>query len=308
VNVEHGDRRRVCNTAVEMDFGGRARLSLQVSRPYFWLVTVWLYLLPTGQQYALLSEGSFWLGLAYCTYPLNLLVYLMNDMSDVKVDKHNQRKGGSGTGAKASVAALRELAGWTIGAQVPFLLCFVLLWGPIAVPWLLSVVFVNWLYNFGPRLSSNYAPLDLLCPCGYLLVIPLSAALNRVPLPAARCWAHTLFLVVRTQLWLQTFDLDTDAAGGRRTTAVLLGLRPAQLLLALLLAGELAFVLTHFSDWALQSFSAASLLLLALQVAFAPVPGSGRPLSRATIERTFLVMGLGGLGLMAQVWLNGAFL
>ena len=48
-----------------------------------------------------------------------------------------------------------------------------LLWGTIAVLWLLSVVFVNWLYNFGPRLSSNYPPLDLFCPCGYILVIPL---------------------------------------------------------------------------------------------------------------------------------------
>ena len=155
------------------DTSGLGLLSLKVSRPYFWLVTVWLYLLPTGQAFGVFGTGSFWLGLAYCTYPLNLLVYLMNDVSDVKVDEHNLRKGGSGTGAKASSARLRQLVGWTVAVQLPFLLAFVHLWGAIAVPWLLCVVFVNWLYNFGPRLSSHYAPLDLFCPCGYILVIPL---------------------------------------------------------------------------------------------------------------------------------------
>jgi len=284
-------------------------LSLKVSRPYFWLVTVWLYLLPTGRGYGMLASGRFWLGLAYCTYPLNLLVYLMNDMSDVKVDEHNQRKGsGSGTGAKASATALRGLVKWAAAVQLPFLLCFALLWGLIAVPWLLSVVLVNWLYNYGPRLSSNYAPLDLFCPCGYILVIPLSAALNRVPLPPARGWVHTVFLIVRTQLWLQTFDLPTDARAGRRTTAVLLGLRGSQMLLLLILVAELCFVLTQFGDWALQSFSVASLLLLVLQAALAPPPGSSVQLSHETINRTFLVMGFGGVGLMAQVWVNGAFL
>ena len=102
----------------------------------------------------------------------------------------------------------------------------------VAAPWLAAVVLVNWLYNYGPRLSSNYAPLDLLCPCGYLLVIPLSCWLNGLPLPPARAWAHTVFFIVRSQLWIQTFDLDSDGRAGRRTTAVVLGLRRAlQLLL-----------------------------------------------------------------------------
>ena len=61
------------------------------------------------------------------------------------------------------------------------------------------------------------------------------------------------------------------------------------------------------SDWALQSFSAASLLLLMLQIRFVPAPGSASQLPTKTMNRTFLVMGLGGLGLMGQVWVNGAF-
>ncbi|KAL1528246.1 hypothetical protein AB1Y20_009604 [Prymnesium parvum] len=284
------------------------RASLQVSRPYFWLVTVWLYLLPTGQHLALLRSPTFWLGLVYCTYPLNLLVYLMNDLSDVHVDQHNPRKGGAGTGAKASYHTLRALVPWAVAVQLPFLLYFLVRWGAIAAPWLLGVIFVNWLYNYGPRLSSNYPPLDLFCPCGYILVVPLSVGLNGVPVPPLRAWVHVLFLVVRTQLWLETFDLNTDRMAGRRTTAVVLGMGKAQAMLAVVLAAELVFVLVCFSDWALQSFSAASLLLVALQVRFASSRDGGNGLSAEAMSRTFLIMGIAGLGLTGQVWVNGGFL
>ena len=80
---------------------------LKLSRPYFWLVTCWLYLLPTGRRFDLLGSGSFWCGLAYSTLPLNLLCYLMNDLSDVEVDQHNPRKGGPLLGIRASTPALQ---------------------------------------------------------------------------------------------------------------------------------------------------------------------------------------------------------
>ncbi|KAL3915721.1 MAG: hypothetical protein SGPRY_007111, partial [Prymnesium sp.] len=148
-----------------------ASLALRVSRPYFWLVTTWLYLLPTGRNSSLFLTPPFWVGLLYSTLPLNLLVYLMNDLSDVQLDAHSARKGGVGTGAKAGYAALRGLVGLTVALQLPFLFYFTTVWGAIAIPWHLAVFLVNWLYNYGPRLSSQYAPLDLFCPCGYMLVI-----------------------------------------------------------------------------------------------------------------------------------------
>ena len=217
--------------------------SLVVSRPYFYLVTLWLYLLPTGGRFELLSSpfgGPFWVGFAYCTYPLNLLCYLMNDLSDVDVDRENPRKGGVIFGCRGTAAELRSVVPLAVAANVACLVYFARRLGAlVAAPWLAAVVLVNWLYNYGPRLSSNYAPLDLLCPCGYLLVIPLSCWLNGLPLPPARAWAHTVFFIVRSQLWIQTFDVEMDRASGRRTTAVLLGHGGAQLLLALVLAAEL---------------------------------------------------------------------
>ena len=111
------------------------------------------------------------------------------------------------------------------------------------------------------------------------------------------------------QLWIQTFDIQTDAEAGRRNTAVRLGLLGSRLLLAVLLLGETAFVWYAFTDWALRSFSASSVGLLALQVALARASGSApsTELTPETINTTFAVLGLGGVGLMVQVWMNIAF-
>ena len=104
---------------------------LKLSRPYFWLVTFWLYLLPTGRRFDLLSSGWFWCGLAYCTLPLNLLCYLMNDLSDVEVDQHNPRKGGPLLGIRAGAPALQAAVRWTAAAQLPFLLLFAASFGAV---------------------------------------------------------------------------------------------------------------------------------------------------------------------------------
>lgn len=280
--------------------------SVKVSRPYFWLVTLWLYLLPTGQRYDLWARGRFWVGLLYCTMPLNLLCYLMNDLSDVQVDEMNPRKGGVLlVGVRARAAALRTAVPWAVAMQFGFLAAICCVCGTIkTVLWFGCVVLVNWMYNFGPRLSSRYAPLDLICPCGYMLVIPLSCALNALPLPALRAWVHTLFFILRSQLWIQTFDIAHDALNGRQTSAVLLGLRGARMLLAVFLVAESAYVHAYFADWALRSFSLASLVLLAMQVA---VGKAAEKPSAVTINATFIILGLGGYGLLVQVWLNGAF-
>lgn len=176
-------------------------LLLRVSRPYYYLVTLWLYLMPTGGHYELLTTPTFWLGFAYCTLPLNLLCYWMNDLADVAVDRDNARKGGHLLGAKENAARLRSIGYVVALMQPPFLIAFSLVCGARIWPWFGGVVLVNWLYNFGPQLSSGrHAPLDLACPCGYLLVVYLGSWLNGLPPPPSRSWAHAALLVVRTQV------------------------------------------------------------------------------------------------------------
>lgn len=70
---------------------------VQVSRPGWWLVTVWLYIAPTGQRWDLLTSSTFWLGLLYVCFPINLMVYGINDYADFfhgdDLDGQNDRKG-----------------------------------------------------------------------------------------------------------------------------------------------------------------------------------------------------------------------
>ena len=89
-----------------------------VSRPYYWLVTLWLYLLPTGGRAELFGQLPFWLGFCYCTLPLNLMCYLMNDLADHLVDADNPRKGGMLLGAKAELLRLRAAVPHTAALQL----------------------------------------------------------------------------------------------------------------------------------------------------------------------------------------------
>jgi len=286
----------------------RLSLLLRVSRPYYYLVTLWLYLMPTGQRADLFMRVPFWLGLVYCTLPLNAMCYLMNDLSDTDVDAHNARKGGALLGAKENAETLSALVPLVALCQLPFVLAFATLCGASHIlPWFLGVFGVNWAYNFGPRLSSNYAPLDLVCPCGYILVVPLSCWLNALPLPPHRSWAHAILLVVRTQLWIQLFDLDADRAAGRRTSAVRIGHRGAQVALLGLLLAETVFVHAHFENWPLRSLSDGSVALFGAQVLLGARRGAASQMSPATINATFLLLGVGGVGLMLRVWSDAAF-
>ena len=114
----------------------RVGLAVAVSRPYYWLVTCWLYLLPTGGRYELFDQLPFWLGLSYCTLPLNLMCYLMNDLADVEVDAKNDRKGGGMLGAKASAARLHATALPTAIVQLSFVAFgFAPIVGARAWPW-----------------------------------------------------------------------------------------------------------------------------------------------------------------------------
>eukprot|EP00971_Amphidinium_carterae_P301046 5981679-Amphidinium_carterae.1 len=85
------------------------RTIVQISRPGWWLVHVWLYLAPTGQKYELLGTATFWFGLLYALFPLNVLVYGMNDYTDVDLDRDNKRKGNFLYGAKCTREQLKDL-------------------------------------------------------------------------------------------------------------------------------------------------------------------------------------------------------
>ena len=243
---------------------------LQCARPGWWLVTVWLYLtvLPSGTP----RSPSFWLGLAYCTLPLNLLVYGWNDAVDFEHDRDSERKGNLLFGGKPGPTLRRWLFRASCWAQLPFVVALTAAdcggqgapsgWGRLRMlGWFGAVAGVNGLYNHPlPRLSGR-PPFDLAAPAGYLLVAQMAVWLNRAPQPAPRFWAFNAFLVLQTQVWAQLVDISVDAASGRRTSVVLLGLRRAQLLLLAVVVASLAFICEHCDDGVVRAFGCLSLVL-----------------------------------------------
>jgi 4-hydroxybenzoate polyprenyltransferase len=254
---------------------------LKASRPGWWLVTFWMYILPTAQQAAVFSTWRFWLGLLYCTLPLNMLVYVWNDFADYEYDRKNFRKDSYLYGAKASRADLARLLSWTFWMQLPCALILTLVdvvgddapagLAALRVPaWFALCGFgVNGLYNHPlPRLSER-PPFDLLAPAGYLGVGLLSAWLNRAPALSHFFWFYNLFLVLQTQVWAQLVDIHVDEEAGRTTSAVRLGVTRTRLLLGAVLAAESAYVWMNSTDTCLRAFTG---MAVALPVISAAVP------------------------------------
>lgn len=198
---------------------------LKVSRPGWWIVTIWLYVAP--------SQGlgtKFWVGLAYVCLPLNATMYGLNDYADVEFDVTNERKGNWVFGPKgmtrlqlrrvlriALVSTFIPLVswGWWEGRLVRYLVWYVL--GMI----------INVAYNF-PILGhlSQRGPWEIpLVYVGFGMVTVLSYWLNGNYSQLTLCfgcnvryWIHLWFLVLRTQLLTEYMDYESDRARNRRTT------------------------------------------------------------------------------------------
>ncbi|KAF4657934.1 hypothetical protein FOL47_008238 [Perkinsus chesapeaki] len=222
------------------------RSVLQLSRPGLWFVLAWFFVWPTGGYWAVCSTPQFLIGFFYCTFPLNLFTYGLNDMVDFDTDQLNDRKGNYYFGAKASQAELAEL-------PLIIILCNLF---PIAAlvaitdnlkpfMWLALYMLSNVLYNVPPFALSRKGPWEI--PCVMMSVVFLalfSCELNNVPLPSlevlailrrvvifnstvillAHCaWLFHVLAVARSELYAEILDREDDAKVGKRTTAVKAG-------------------------------------------------------------------------------------
>ena len=98
---------------------------------------------------ALSSSRTFYIGLVYCTYPLNLLTYAWNDYGDQGVDALNPRKGQYLFGTKGmSDLALGRMIRNALMLQLPFGVYFATVIGWMAALYYGAIVIVaNFLYN-----------------------------------------------------------------------------------------------------------------------------------------------------------------
>ena len=224
---------------------------LKVSRPGLWLVFIWLYLWPTGGNFKVIHEVKFWLGLVYCTFPLNLLVYGMNDTVDEDVDKANPRKGNYVYGANLSRQNLRLLPKYIAIVNV-FVLVIICLCDneltPYLIKWFACAVAINYVYNNKPFQLSRKCPFEVPAMIlGHFLIPHLSCRMNSLPLPSWESWVFHSFLLSRSHIWLEYEDTLVDRAKGKKTIAVVIGDRATLTLIVVLTCMESAvgFFLLH---------------------------------------------------------------
>ena len=216
---------------------------IQISRPGLWLVFVWLYLWPTAKRDHLLCDLKFFLGLLYSTFPLNLLVYGMNDLVDEDTDCKNPRKGNFIFGAKIPKRELLNLPGIIALVNLfPLTILTILDNSLFYLVWLGLAVLVNVLYNHPPFQLSRKSPWEIPCMIvGHLLIPLLSCKVNRVPLPGRGSVVFHILLLTRSHLWLEIMDISEDERCGKRTSAVVLGEKWSTILVFGLILAE-AFV------------------------------------------------------------------
>jgi 4-hydroxybenzoate polyprenyltransferase len=99
------------------------------------------------------------------------------------------------------------------------------------------------------------------------LVFVLSSWLNSAPqLPAAAMIFGALF-AMHSHIFGEIMDVIPDSKSGRRTTAVVIGVVPAKLVIITLLFLECALVLYYFHDPVIAGFLFASAVWFILDVA-----------------------------------------
>jgi 4-hydroxybenzoate polyprenyltransferase len=281
---------------------------LKVSRPGWWIVSIWLYVAP-AQDFGV----TFWGGLAYVCLPLNAAIYGLNDYADVELDVGNERKGNWVFGPKGMtrLQLLRVLQIAVVSTFIPLVS-----WGwreeqAIKVlAWYALAVVINVAYNF-PILGhlSGRGPWEiLLVYVGFGMVTILSYWLNGSEIVdsnlvfgcSAHYWIHLGFLVLRTQLWTEYMDYESDNKRNRKTTVAKMPSKQwARCLVLSALLLEVAWnwhQLQEMAEW--RNLFAFSILGV---VSFVGMEYAGGPKTSSLVWLA-LLQGAGGLWLIQDSW------
>jgi 4-hydroxybenzoate polyprenyltransferase len=275
---------------------------VKASRPGFWSTAAWFYMLTVGQR-DVFTSWTFWLGMLYFTFPFGLLLYGWNDIGDTATDRLNPRKGNFLFGPKPADDQLARLPLRIALVQTPFLLVFLYLEGVRTLPWFAALLLANICYNTPPLRFKNRPFLDMLNQTGYLLVFVMGSWLNDVAqLPAATFVFAALF-AMHAHLFGQIMDLLPDGQAGRRTTAAVLGIRAAKVLLIVLLALESALLFAIYRRPVLGGVFALGVLWFTLDLA---VLWRTRPYSAAESKFFGLALNLAAIASIPVMWWTGA--
>jgi 4-hydroxybenzoate polyprenyltransferase len=273
---------------------------IKVARPGFWPTHYWFFLLPFAGR-DMFGSIAFWVGSVYVCFPLGLLLYGWNDLSDRRCDENNPRKDSWLFGARPSDDTCRRLP-WIIAAvQIPFWIAFVWIGGPKMILWMIAVLAVNFTYN--TLAFKSRAFLDLLNQVGYLLVFVLASWLCDVPQLSVASMIFCTLFAMQSHLFGQLMDFDQDSDAGRRSTAITVGVTNSKWLIVALLAAAGMIALEHFQFSGIAIFMFAGALVFVVDALFGP-----RSYPTEFIKGFFILWNILVIATMHFVWRYEVFL
>jgi len=210
------------------------------------------------------SHPVFWVGLLFCVFPLNLLVYGWNDIADFEIDQYNPRKGNFWFGAVSSKQQIEKLP-YFICAVMLVSLAFLIPSSPSSILfWLSLMILINWLYNKRENGLRTRPPFELMAQVGYLMIVPFSMEINGVDGIHSAMWIYLFLFAMQSHLMGEVMDIDSDRSTGRKTTATHIGAIKTKILIMILVLLEVMIMFLIFQEWVFGGFLLAVLVWLLL--------------------------------------------
>ena len=278
---------------------------LKISRPGLWFPTLWIYLIPFSLSDNYWTTLIFWIGLLFVTFPLNYLVYGLNDYNDIAADAVNSRKGNYLFGAKATKQELSHVPKRIALVLLPFIIGFTYIAGIEMFFLLLFMIFVNIIYNFKPFRIKERPPFEIFIQIGYVVTAYFSVVLNDMPMLP---WQTVLYLTLfafQAHVAGEIMDIEPDRIAGKRTTATLIGRKNTKLLMLILLLLECYILSVWFQDYVLAGFLGVFSLWLILDVF---VFFKDKPYSLSQMKLFGLAMNISAIASMIWVLYSGKLL
>ena len=233
-----------------------------------WFPTLWIYLVPFSFATEFWKESIFWVGLFFVTFPLNYLVYGLNDYNDTEADALNKRKGNFLFGASYTK---EQLAGIPIKIALlvlPFILFFTIISGYKMLLLLLFMIGINVLYNFEPFRLKEKPPFEIIIQVGYVFTAFFSVLLNDLDMIPWQTIVYLCLFAFQAHLAGEIMDIEPDIAAGKKTTASIIGRIPSKLVMLTLLITEVCILYFWFDDLVLSGFLAIFSLWLIIDLLF----------------------------------------
>lgn len=280
------------------------KFHLKTSRPGLWFPTIWLYVIPTSGL-VIWGDITFWVGLIYFTFPFNYLIYSWNDWADTKIDDLNPRKNTFLFGAVSNHSLKKEIIWVNIVTQVPFLLFFTYHTGYYMGWWLVTLVFLNYMYNDAKMRVSSRPPFELFVSLGYLLALVLSVRLNGNIVVPVTTYFYLMLFAIQSHLIGEVMDIAPDRAGGRKTIATVLGYRWSKLLLAIIVGVEAYILLQIANEFLLGVFL---IFYAAYMVVDAFFIFKNKPYPLPLIKLFGICANIAALTTMVWLWITGSLM